>query len=232
MKPPTCPIVELRQYTLHVDQRDVLIEHFETRFVDSQNAVGAHVLGQCRDLDDPDRFVWWRGFTDLDARLRALTRFYEGPVWQAHRAPAVATMLDSDNVLLLRARRWEPGRPTGRPSTLIVGLHPIASDTCDAFAHFFATTLEPALAACGAPVFATLASEPTPNAYTRLPVREDEFVFAWCARLDDGRTREGFEASWRARRGWREDVPDLLWPALMRKPEYLWLAPTEASALR
>jgi len=229
---PTHPIVELRQYTLHVDQRDVLIEHFESHFVESQNAVGAHVLGQFRDLDDPDRFVWWRGFSDLDARLRALTAFYEGPVWQAHRAPAVATMLDSDNVLLLRARRWAPRPPTGHAATLVVGLQTIAPDACDAFADFFASTLEPALAACGAPVFATLATETTPNAFTRLPVREKEFVFAWCTWLDDGQTREGFEASWRARKGWREQVQEGLWPALMRKPEWLWLVPTDASALR
>jgi hypothetical protein len=232
MNAPGCPVVELRQYTLHVDQRDLLIEHFERHFVASQNALGAHVLGQCRDLDDPDRFVWWRGFTDRDARLRALTRFYEEPVWQTHRGPAVATMLDTDNVLLLRARRWAPRPPTARRSTLVVGLHTIAPVVCASFERFFEATLEPALGACGAPVFATLAPETTPNAYTRLPVRENEFVFAWCARLDEAQTRAGFEAEWRARRGWREHVPEALWPALMRKPEWLWLAPTETSALR
>src|SRR5260370_24119248 len=60
------------------------------------------VLGQFRDIGDPDRFVWLRGFPDMAARAGALRRFYGGPVWKAHRNEANATMIDSDNVLLLR----------------------------------------------------------------------------------------------------------------------------------
>ena len=33
-----CPIVELRQYTLHPGQRDVLIDLFDREFVESQEA--------------------------------------------------------------------------------------------------------------------------------------------------------------------------------------------------
>src|SRR3546814_4941010 len=68
------PVVELRQYTLHPGQRDVLIELFEREFIESQEATGIRVIGQFRDLDDPDRFVWLRGFADLPARARALDR--------------------------------------------------------------------------------------------------------------------------------------------------------------
>ena len=39
------------------------------------------VIGQFRDLDNPDSFVWLRGFADMEARKRALTGFYSGPVW-------------------------------------------------------------------------------------------------------------------------------------------------------
>ena len=39
-----------------------------------------HIVGQFRDLDDPDRFVWIRGFTDMSSRLAALPNFYGGPV--------------------------------------------------------------------------------------------------------------------------------------------------------
>src|SRR5215813_8306690 len=96
-----CPIVELRQYTLHPGQRDVLIALFEHAFIEAQEAVGITVIGQFRDLDDPNRFVWLRGFSDMDQRLAALQAFYGGPVWQAHREAANATLVDSDNVLLL-----------------------------------------------------------------------------------------------------------------------------------
>jgi hypothetical protein len=72
------------------------------RRIEPQNALDAHVLGTFRDLDDPDRFVWLRGFRDIPARGKALEAFYGGPVWQAHKNDANATTVDSDNVLLLR----------------------------------------------------------------------------------------------------------------------------------
>src|SRR5712691_3163354 len=96
-----CPIVELRQYTLHPGQRDVLIELFDREFVETQEALGMKVIGQFRDLDNPNRFVWLRGFRDMPSRAQALKDFYGGPVWKAHREAANATMIDSNNVLLL-----------------------------------------------------------------------------------------------------------------------------------
>jgi hypothetical protein len=95
-------IYELRQYTLHPGQRDVLIELFEREFITGQEAAGMRLPGLFLDLDDPDRFVWLRAFADMEQRREALTRFYGGPVWQTHRNAANATMIDSDNVLLLR----------------------------------------------------------------------------------------------------------------------------------
>src|SRR5207248_9892330 len=41
-----CPIVELRQYTLHPGKRDVLIDLFEREFIETQEAVGSKVIGQ------------------------------------------------------------------------------------------------------------------------------------------------------------------------------------------
>src|SRR6266852_6525261 len=97
-----CPVVELRQYTLHPGKRDILIDLFDREFIEPQEAVGIKVIGQFRDLDRPDHFVWLRGFRDMTSRAKALTDFYSGPVWKAHREAANATMIDTDNVLLLR----------------------------------------------------------------------------------------------------------------------------------
>ncbi|RWG94112.1 NIPSNAP family protein, partial [Mesorhizobium sp.] len=96
------PIVELRQYTLKPGDRETLIALFDREFIESQEAVGMTVIGQFRDLDRPDMFVWLRGFADMEARRKALTAFYEGPVWAEHRDAANATMIDSDDVLLLK----------------------------------------------------------------------------------------------------------------------------------
>src|SRR5216110_2138815 len=108
--PPTetcCPIVELRQYTLHPGKRDVLIDLFDREFIEPQEAVGMKIIGQFRDVDDRNRFVWLRGFRDMASRAQALQEFYGGPVWKAHREAANAAIVDSDNVLLLR-----PALPT------------------------------------------------------------------------------------------------------------------------
>ena len=109
-------VVELRQYTLKPGQRDILIALFEREFVESQEAQGIALLGIFRDLDDPDRFVWLRGFPDMESRARSLAAFYRGPIWKANRDAANATMIDSDNVLLLRPAWSGAGRSSDGPA--------------------------------------------------------------------------------------------------------------------
>ena len=103
------PIIELRMYTLHPGRRDELIRLFEREFIEPQEAVGIQLIGQFYDLDDPNRFIWLRGFHDMSARAKSLEAFYSGPIWKAHREAANATMIDSDNVLLLRLPDAAPG---------------------------------------------------------------------------------------------------------------------------
>ncbi|MGH7403909.1 MAG: NIPSNAP family protein, partial [Candidatus Rokuibacteriota bacterium] len=97
-----CAVVELRQYTVHPGARDALVRLFDEHFVESQERCGMSVIGQFRDLDDPDRFVWLRGFADMESRTRALEAFYGGPVWKEHGPAANATMVDHTDVLLLK----------------------------------------------------------------------------------------------------------------------------------
>ncbi len=61
-------VIELRRYTLHPGHREILIRLFDREFVEPQEAAGMRVIGQFRDLSDPDRFVWLRGFTDMSSR--------------------------------------------------------------------------------------------------------------------------------------------------------------------
>lgn len=53
-----CNVVELRQYTVRPGRREDLIELFDGTFADPLDATGMTVIGQFRDLDRPDRFVW------------------------------------------------------------------------------------------------------------------------------------------------------------------------------
>jgi len=54
---------------------------------------GTEVIGQFRNLEDPDRFVFVRAFPGMAERAAALAAFYDGPVWAAHRDAASATMV-------------------------------------------------------------------------------------------------------------------------------------------
>src|SRR4051812_36798188 len=101
-------VLELRQYTLHPGQRDALIDLFDREFVETQEAEGMRVIGQFRDLDAADRFVWLRGFPDLASRAARLAAFYGGPVWQAPPGAPHATMIASGHVPFA-----PPGGPGG-----------------------------------------------------------------------------------------------------------------------
>jgi quinol monooxygenase YgiN len=174
----TYPIVELRQYTLHPGRRDELIELFDREFVETQEAAGMAVLGQFRDLRDPDRFVWLRGFTDMAGRAAALERFYGGPVWAAHRDAANATMIDFDDVRLLR-----PVDGGGFALPAVRGSD-LPESRFLATLHFgdrpFESFPEP-----DRPVVAAFTTEYAENTFPALPVRTGEHVFVAFARFDD-----------------------------------------------
>src|SRR2546430_8374464 len=192
-----CPIVELRQYSLHPGKRDVLIDLFDSEFIESQEALGMRVIGQFRDLDDPDRFVWLRGFRDMSSRAQGLQGFYGGPVWMQHRDAANATMIDSDNVLLLRPARWasgfsrvgslRPPRGSTRPRSghVLASIYSIGEPSEPAFIDFVEGELRSALRDVGAVVLAYFVTERSANNFPALPVREGEQVFAWFAGFPD-----------------------------------------------
>ena len=103
-------VVELRRYVLKPGRRDELIDLFEREFIETQEACGMLPVAHCRDLDDPDRFIWLREFADMPARLAALNAFYlDSSVWKENRDAANATLVDTDDVLLLRPARASSG---------------------------------------------------------------------------------------------------------------------------
>jgi quinol monooxygenase YgiN len=79
---------ELRQYAMKPGRRDELITLFERAFVETQEAAGIRLIGLFRDLDQPDRFVWMRGYPDQAARRPALNAFYNSDHWFAPPSPA------------------------------------------------------------------------------------------------------------------------------------------------
>ncbi|WP_344491700.1 NIPSNAP family protein [Streptomyces enissocaesilis] len=203
-------------------------------------------LGQFRALDDPDRFVWLRGFDGMPSRAEALESFYGGPVWQAHRDKANATMTDSDDVLLLWPASVRGGFPVPAGARQAAG-EPAASSTPlglatvryghgpfdTAFVEFFEQRVRPVPAGAGGEPPAYLRSEDAPNTFPALPVRANEEVFVWFARftgedhLDDRLNRLQHSEHW------REEVLPPLSKRWARPPrQRLRPTPTERSVLR
>jgi quinol monooxygenase YgiN len=244
-----CSVVELRQYTLHQGTRERLIQLFEEEFIESQEALGIRVIGPFRDLEDPNRFVWLRGFPDMEERSRMLSAFYDGPVWHAHCDAANATMIDSDNVLLLRPTQGAAADPavangvvgsfdrdvTGDAlgnALVTANIHYVDRSAIENFAQFFEKTMNPALAMAGARVIAAFETEAATNTFSRLPVREGETVFIWLAVFRDASHFEDHVAMLRDSPDWRRHAPQDVLRQFSRKPEVLRLTPTARSQLR
>jgi hypothetical protein len=238
-----CAVVELRQYVTYPGTRDTLVNLFDERFIESQEAVGIRVLAQFRDTNDPDRFTWLRGFTSMEARRQALGDFYYGPLWKANREAANATLYDNDDVLLLRPA--SPGAgfaydPRQRPAPgveadggiVVAQIYYFAHEVTPDFTSFFERDLMPLFERNGARVLARLVSEKSKNTFERLPVREDVNVFVWFARFPSQAAYDSYLTGLGRDQRWRTEWFGKLRKSLARPPEVLVLAPTARSLLR
>jgi hypothetical protein len=233
----------LRQYTLRPGKRDTLIELFDKEFVEPQEALGMELVGQFRNLDDPNKFVWLRGFSDMVSRASSLSEFYDGPVWKAHREAANATIIDNDNVLLLRpahassgfvpASRDRPATSGSASGLLIANVYHIdpTDEKESEFIEFFEKMVKPLLAEAGLPIIASFVVEKSVNSYPRLPVREGEHVFVWFSRFSSEIGYERSKVALAALPAWHDSVEVEL-SAKIREPQTLRLSPTVRSRLR
>jgi hypothetical protein len=238
-----CPIVELRQYRLHPGERDVLIDLFDREFVESQEALGMKIIGQFRDIDNLNRFVWLRGFQDMPSRAQALKDFYGGPVWKAHREAANATMIDSDNVLLLHPvtptsgfsfgnkERPRAGANEARSELIVATIYYFDAPLDAGFVQFFEKTMKPAVTGSGATVLAYFVTDHSENTFSALPVREGENVFVWFACFNDPAGYERHIAALTQSPRWRDEISKELSRRVKREPEILKLSPTKRSLL-
>ncbi|TSE12591.1 NIPSNAP family protein [Mesorhizobium intechi] len=240
------PVVELRQYTLRPGRRETLIALFDREFIEGQEAAGMTIIGQFRDLDRPDMFVWLRGFDSMAARKEALAAFYDGPIWAAHRDAANATMIDSDDVLLLKPAWPSAGfglsglqRPApaehkissnqnGLGGIVVIRIHHLRSGAGAEFASRFAAEAAPMMKAPGVRLLAAFVTEHAENSFPRLPVRASENIFMSVARFDSAEAHASHEAALAGVPAWRA-----FWRAAQLDPakptETLRLSPTSRS---
>lgn len=233
-------VVEFRNYLTQPGQRDALIALFEREFIDPQEALGAHVIATFRNIDNPDNYVWLRGFADFDTRLAALDGFYTSDVWKRNRAQANAAMIDSDDVLLLRPIAGDVTRdpserpPIGAPTAsaiIVATTYFPAHHGEETFAAVFSRDLAPVLKHTSADLLATFATEHSPNNYPRLPVRENESVFVSLTRFASNAEYQAHAAALAGSPEWRALAPAVN-RALKAPTQTLRLQPTARSLLR
>jgi hypothetical protein len=87
-------IVEVRTYRVKEGRRAEFIEFFETQAVPAQLAAGMKVHGPLLDVENPNKFIWLRGFPSLEDRERMKNAFYGGVLWTDHLEAIAMPMLD------------------------------------------------------------------------------------------------------------------------------------------
>jgi hypothetical protein len=171
-------VLELRNYILKPGKRDDFINYFEKHFITSQNILGGYVLGQFRIKDAGNRFLWFRGFSDMNSRSIYLPEFYrKSPVWQKFKAGANELIADNDDVHLLK-----PLNDTGintnsfaRHKGIVVVDYYIANDSqLDQLINLYKTKYAPYLQSIGVNNSSLWVSEPAANDYPSLPVIQDK----------------------------------------------------------
>ncbi|MGA7273111.1 MAG: NIPSNAP family protein [Acidimicrobiia bacterium] len=88
-------LIEIRRYTLVPGRRDEFVGWFESEVVPAMARTGMRILGSFESLDDPDVFVYLRGFVDEAERSRLTEAFYESDAWRGGmRARAMELEVD------------------------------------------------------------------------------------------------------------------------------------------
>ena len=93
-------IVEIRSYRITPGKRDEFIKFFEERSAPALQSHGMKVVGPFIDLENPNKFVFLRGFPSMDDLHRMKNEFYDGRLWKEELEQIAMPMLESYDVML------------------------------------------------------------------------------------------------------------------------------------
>ncbi|MDJ1485648.1 hypothetical protein QNI16_34475 [Cytophagaceae bacterium YF14B1] len=176
-------VLEIRNYLLEANTTDRFIDYFDTHFVEKMQQLGGYTLGEFIVKDQPDRFVWLRGFSDMQKRLTFLNDFYmTSDIWKKFGPGANEMMINSDNVHLLRP--LQEGNQLTDPITHIESNsfpdykvatidYYIANTRLPELVDLFNTSYLPFLKSTDIRTVSLWVSESSPNDFPRLPAFQD-----------------------------------------------------------
>ncbi len=161
---------------LNPNTSDEFGKYFNRHFVSPMNQLGGYTPGQFTISGVNDRFVWFRGFTDMKTRVKFLNDFYiNSSTWKEFSKGANNMIVNSDNVYLLR-----PLTKSISCSSLIcskgitVADFYICNSTLDKVIDLFNTAYTPFLKTLGINNTTLWVSEMQENDFPRLPVFQDK----------------------------------------------------------
>jgi hypothetical protein len=169
-------VLELRNYLLKPNMVHEFNNYFSKHFVEPMTELNGHTLGQFQIKGNNDRFVWFRGFTDMDTRSKFLNDFYvSGSSWKEFGPGANAMIINSDNVYLLRP--LNPARKAGELSTgkdvTVVDFY-ICNSTLEKTIDLFNASYLPFLKTLNIEDITLWVTEMGENDFHRLPVFQDK----------------------------------------------------------
>jgi hypothetical protein len=93
-------IIEVRTYKVKPGRRNEFLQFFEAHSIPLHRSYGMMIFGPLIDLENPDTFVWLRGFPSAEERERMRTAFYASDAFTSEIEPVLIPMLDSYQVTL------------------------------------------------------------------------------------------------------------------------------------
>jgi hypothetical protein len=230
-------VIELRRYTLVEGSARRFSRSFETWFPEAFQQLGALVMGHFFERGAVERFTWLRGYPNMAARAAVNTAFYDGPVWQEHKATLNQWIVDSDDVLLLRplhagaaipaiASVDPVAEPEGAGGIVVLQIVPVREgaleDCAQAAEPWFASYQGRGVAEAG--ILATLDEA---NNFPRHPIRTDGPFLVWMGVLRDQQALDALQPAFDA------GAAALLQSGLLAGPaQLLVLDPGQRSRLR
>lgn len=94
-------IVEMRTYRTKPGMRARFLDIFREKSIPEHARLGMPILGPFPSVEDPDTFVFMRGFADEASRAATAARFYESRLWKEELESVLMPMLAAHDVVVV-----------------------------------------------------------------------------------------------------------------------------------